>query len=510
MADHRPSGLAEIPAGAQSPQVPIQKRLCWGLGGVSDAMIIQGTAALVSVIYINALKFSPAMVGLACAVPRFFDAASDPVVGHLSDNTRSRFGRRRPWILAGLVLAALLGLLIWFPPATGANGAPSGLWPLLLHCVDNPTFWYLAVMMTLLYAVAYTFFNIPHVAMGYEMTTDYNERTHLFKWRQMFYSLAGFLTPWLLPLCMAMEGSAAQELRGSRGVIWVSVMCGGVILLAGLPSVLFCREKVAAHAGEAKVRFLDAVRLTLGNRPFWLLVVCNFVAKFCMAVTGVFFVYIFIYHIGRGDQKAGSAYLAVFFNAINISSLLAMAPVAMLASRMGKKPAMLLMLSMSVVAYLSLWMTFSNAAEAYVQFPVPWGGTLSFQWPSLFTAILIGVFTNTMPMINNSMLADVCDLDEVRSGHRREAFYAAVFTTMDKMALTAALLLQGFLLAASGFDANLVAQGDGTIRYWFLALMITQPVGFVIGLAAIVLYPLTRERCQAIRNELDARSQGAA
>jgi GPH family glycoside/pentoside/hexuronide:cation symporter len=110
-----------------------------------------------------------------------------------------------------------------------------------------------------------------------------------------------------------------------------------------------------------------------------------------------------------------------------------------------------------------------------------------------------------MPMINNSMLADVCDLDELTSGYRREAFYGAVFITTDKIALAVALGLQGVLLVASGFDAGLEQQTWGTIRYWLLALVITQPIGFLIGLVSIFIYPLTRERCHEIRSQLNAR-----
>ena len=486
----------ESPEEADHPHVdvPGRTRFLWGLGGFADATITYGPVSNVSVIYVNALGYGAAMVNLACAVPRLFDAISDSIIGHLSDNTRSRWGRRRPWMFVGLMVAAALGILIWHPPDMSRSGWNWGM------------FAYLAVMMSLLYAVGYSFFSIPHIAMGYEMTTDYNERTHLFKWRQLAFAAAGFLTPWFLPLSMWLEGPRSQQLKGSQGMITVSILVAAIILLTGLPSVFFCKEKVAAHKDENKVRFFDAAKMTLHNKPFWLLVVSNIITKFCMAVTGIFFVYIFLYHVGpSADQKVGSAYLAVFFNTINIVCFLAMAPVAALTDRIGKKPALLLMLAMSAVAYLSLWFTFTNAPASYFHFVMPWGSSLSLQWPCLITAALIGIFTNTMPMINNSMLADVCDLDELTSGHRREAFYGAVFITTDKIALAVALGLQGVLLVASGFDAGLEQQTWGTIRYWLLALVITQPIGFLIGLVSIFIYPLTRGRCHEITSQLNAR-----
>lgn len=476
-------------------EVPTKTRFLWGLGGFADATIFYGTGSLVNVIYVNALNISPALVNLAVAIPRFLDFVTDPLIGHLSDNTRSRWGRRRPWMLAGLIVSAVLGMLLWHPPR------PQGAW-------DWGTFLYLAGMLSLMYAVGYAFFTIPHTAMGYEMTTDYNERTHLFKWRFIAAAAAGFVSPWFLPLSMWLEGPQAQVLKGSQGVVTVSILSGVLILLTGLPSVFFCKEKVFKHTGEAKVSFLSAVKLTLGNRPFWLLVISNFVTKFGMSITGVFFVYIFLYHVTHGDQRAGSAYLAVFFNAINVANLLAMAPIAALTDRIGKKPCLLIMLAMSAVAYASLWFTFTNGPGSFLHIPLPWGAAdneLSMQWPCLITAALIGVFTNTMPMIKNSMLADICDLDELKCGHRREAFYGAVFVTTDKLAMAVSLAFQGFLLVASGFNSRLDVQMTSTIRFWLLALVITQPLGFLIGLTSIFNYPLTRTRCHEIRTELNAR-----
>jgi glycoside/pentoside/hexuronide:cation symporter, GPH family len=527
--------------------VPRKKRFLWGMGGFADSTIVNGSAANISFIFVSSMGFRADLVMWACALPRLFDAFTDPIVGHLSDNTRSRWGRRRPWMLAGLIASAILGVMIWYPPQAAKTGWDWGL------------FTFLFAMMSLLFGVGYTMFNVPHIAMGYEMSTDYNERTHLFKWRQFTFAAAGFVTPWIMTACMWLEGDQAKVLKGAEGIRTVSIVLGGIVLLTGLPSVFFCKEKVHIHREEDKVRFLDAIKMTLHNRPFWLLVVSNFVAKFCMAITGIFFVYIFWHHLGRGNQTDGSVYLAVFFNAINVFTISAIAPVAWLTERIGKKPALLLTLAMSTVAYLSLWFTFSTADGAYVNFATPavefalkwpslivmgaflllamlprawfprglgkprslaylmglgavaylalWfaspevlnftlpGKIFSMQWPCLITALLIGVFTNTMPMINNSMLADVCDLDELRSGHRREAFYGAVFTTIDKAAIFLALVLQGYLVIFSGFNADLEQQAMSTINFWLLGLIITQPVGFLIGMIAVAMYPLTRARC---------------
>ncbi len=510
-------------------QVPRRKRFLWGLGGFADATITYGLNGMVNVIYINALAVNAVLVSVACAIPRFLDFFTDPLIGFLSDRTRSRWGRRRPWLLAGLLITAVLGILLWFPPldradlaaAAGqvqsvdvgqsatADGASWWRTAARAVAVDWRVFVYLAVMMTLMNAVGYALFTIPHYAMGYEMTTDYDERTHLFKWRFVAFAAAGFLTPWLMPLAMWFEGDQANVLKGSQGAVMVSLLVAAVVLLTGLPSLL-CKERIVPPQKQ-HMPFKQAVRMTLGNRPFWLLVACNFIARFGMAVTGIFFYYVFVYHIGRGEQLRGVALLAVFFNSINIANFLALSPIAALSGRIGKKPTLLVLLAMSAVAYASLWFTFTNSEGSFLSHTFSFGAaswTLSLQWPSLITALLIGVFTNTMPMITNAMIADICDYDELKSGTRREGFYGAVYTSIEKMAMSISLLFQGVLLVASGFDAAQAAQTPETIRYWMLALVITQPVGFLLGIVLLLFYPLSRTRMAALRGQLESGRAG--
>lgn len=528
-------------------QVPGLKRLLWGLGGFTDATIIYGMYSLVSAVYINALGVNAVLISLACAIPRFIDSVSDPLIGYLSDNTRSRWGRRRPWLAAGLLMSALFGILLWYAPVQNPMGhspaasvseeiavdndasvqalndnadamagsvQKSAWWRNSIAAIstDWKTFLYLSVVMTLLMAAGYTLFNVPHYALGYEMTTNYNERTHLFKWRFVFFAAAGFVTPWLMPLCMWFEGDQAQTLRGSQGVILVSIIVAIIILVTGIPS-LFCKERIVVQKQNAKIPLSKAIRLTFHNKPFLVLLGSNFIARFGMAITGIFFYYVFIYHIGKGEQLHGVALLAFFFNAINIANFVAMAPIASLSARIGKKPTLLLMLAMSAVAYASLLFTFSNSDGSFLSYTFHFGAaswTLSMQWPSIITAVLIGVFTNTMPMLTNSMIADICDYDELQSGERREGFYGAVYTSIEKISLSLSLGFQGVLLVASGFNAALTVQSPETIRYWILALVVTQPIGFLIGILLMLRYPLTRARTEEIRIQLESSRQSAA
>jgi GPH family glycoside/pentoside/hexuronide:cation symporter len=269
------------------------------------------------------------------------------------------------------------------------------------------------------------------------------------------------------------------------------------------------------HKGEGKVRFRDAIKFTLKNKAFWPLVLGNFVTKFGMCLTGIFFYYLLIYHMSGGDSGKGSAQWGIFCNVINISTFIAMAPFVWFVDRIGKKPAILMLMIASAAAYGSVWFTFQPHMPQWV---VDIGGALHrnlflpevivANWPSLITAAAIGIFCNALPLLINSMLADVCDIDELACGHQRQAFYGATFVTCDKIAMAVAMLFQGILLSASGFDAEkakTAAVSAETIGYWMKALLLTQPTGFLIGFFILLAYPISHATAKEVRRQLDER-----
>ena len=167
------------------PQVPGWSRFVWSLSGFAISVITSLTA-LINQIYITALNYNPKMVNVAKSLPLFAGFITGPLIGHFSDNTRSRWGRRKPWILGGVILSAVLGTLFWFVPMS------DGKW-------NWGFFIFLSVMFLLLMNVGAASYATAVGALGFEMTTDYNERTHLFKWRSYTGAIAGFIGRWFWP-----------------------------------------------------------------------------------------------------------------------------------------------------------------------------------------------------------------------------------------------------------------------------------------------------------------------
>lgn len=477
-------------------QVPTSKRFFWGIGGAADFMTYYGLNGMMDAIYINAMALDPKIVGLARSIPRLLDVVTDPVLGHFSDNTRTRWGRRRPWMAAGAIISASAAILMWYPPLK------DGLWLTTAFMVG---------MMVVLYTLGYSMFTISYTAQGYGLSKDYDERTHIFQWRQYAAAVTGFLTPWLIPLCLILEGPSSNLTKGATGVHWVSFGIAAVILLSACGPIFGCRE-ADERVAERKSTFTEAIRITWSNKAFWPLLAGSFFVKFGTAITTCFFYYVMVYHVSNGNNKVGTAKLAVFYNSINIATFLAMAIIVRFTDRVGKRPAMLILMLASSLTYASVWFTLRPqhsfwvlAITDFLRTGCHFPGLIAEIWPAIITGICIGIFTNSMPLIINSMMADVCDVDELACGQQRQAFYGAVFVTCDKFAMAIAMLLQGFLVSASGYNAQLPIQAPETIEYWMKALLFTQPVGFVLGFFCLLLYPITRGKALEVRRLIDAR-----
>lgn len=182
------------PPSSPSARLPVREKIAWGMGGFSDQVATNGLNSLFVPIYNIGFGMSSVLIGWAAAIPRLIDTLSDPVMGNISDNSRSRFGRRRPFVLAGAFLMALgFGLSYMASPYWGSAA-------LFAFAVATGTFFYLM----------YTIFSVPYNALGLELTSDYDERADVQKYRMILASAASFGVPWLYKICL----STGELVRG--------------------------------------------------------------------------------------------------------------------------------------------------------------------------------------------------------------------------------------------------------------------------------------------------------
>jgi len=236
-----PTGKSDAPKG----KLTFWQKGFWSMGAMGDNVMANSHGYLAMPIYNVALGVNPAFLGLAMGIPRLIDAFTDPIMGNISDNAYTRFGRRRPFIFIGAILSALMFYFMWAPPK---------------FLSSNGLGWYF-LGVAILYYLAYTVFTVPWGALGLELTQDYNERTNVQKFRQFMAGISGFALGgmWLLT-----GKFGRNEVEGVRVV---GIIFGFVILVSMLVPALMSRENIPSKR-QPKISFGKSLKATLKNNAF--------------------------------------------------------------------------------------------------------------------------------------------------------------------------------------------------------------------------------------------------
>lgn len=398
-------------------------RIGWGFGGMTGGFLTNTLNILFLVLYADYLKMPPVLAGLALALPRLFDAITDPLIGNLSDNSHTRWGRRKPFMVVGVVLSAVLLPLFWMPP--GTDTVANTEW------FHNFPFLY-ATVLGLIYALTYTLFDVPYTALGYELTDDYDERTRVLAWRMYIGLICSMVIPFLYQLCQ--WDVFGNVLSGAR---WLSVLIGIIVIITGMLPVLFTKEHKEVLQQDS-IPFLKAAQYTLSNVPFLILIVAYVIIIVGLFSAGNLGLFLNIYYIcGANKDFAGviGSVVGLFGAVMSYASMFLIAAVS---RKLSKKAGMILGLVLALIAAVGSW----------------W--TLDPRWPlmQLVTMTFATLGLQGCWLMVSSMVADICDEDELKSGLRREGMFGAVNGFALKAALALTALIGGVLLQFSGFDAE--------------------------------------------------------
>jgi GPH family glycoside/pentoside/hexuronide:cation symporter len=479
-------------------KVSMKEKLSWGLGGFSEQIAVNGLNNMFMPVFNMGFGLDSKLIGWAISIPRFFDMISDPLIGNMSDNCRSRFGRRRPFILVGGILMALVfGLTYMASPYMGQ-------WAMFAY----------ATIACILFYLAYTIYSVPYTALGLELTDDYDERAHIQKYRLIFSSLATFAIPWIYPICLKV-GERAQALAGQDQVAWfekpltlfpglaadvsikaevlgsryVAWACALFIVLAILP-VSFAVKERGRMSGKEKIGLLTSVKLVSKNKPFAFLL-----GMILLVITGMYFInplllYMNIFYVHGGDKSAGGILSGMFGSTQAIVMFISSFIVPYLVQILDKKKVLMIGLSLGALAsFLNLFLV--NPAHPKLQ---------------LISAAILGFGMSCCWLLNGAFIADVCDADELAFGYRREGMFSASFGFVVKLAFTVIGVALGYLIAVAGYEAGADIMTPETVKIlrYFLVFF---PMSCLI-LAAITMkfYPLTRERIHEIQRQLNERT----
>lgn len=469
---------SSAPATNPNRRVPLIEKIAYGIGTTNDMWGNWLYVGMVWPVFNIFLHVSPTLIGYALMINRLVDAVSDPFFGWWSDNTRTRWGRRRPFILVGGILAGIC-LPLLFGVSRDWSEMQYFTWMIVSSGV---------------YITIVSCYMMPYTSLGYEMTPDYHERTHVFAIKSaiqkipelpMFFASA-FVTMswWNDPVT-----GKPDILRGAQ--VYTSIL--GVIMIV-VSYIVFRFVKERYYEGfvkkrQDKVKVTESLGQTISCKPFRAILAMAFAYGIGTSLVGTLGYYCTVYYVCGGDVALGSKWNFAMGIMGMVMGLSGVPVFSMISHKLGKRSAMLIVQISAITVFASTW----------------WLYTPSIQWLQLFATGFIALTGAGFWMLDGAIMADVVDADELETGKRREGAFAASRSWIMKVGMAAGIGLSGKILDVTGFDASLEVQSASAIHNIRLYLAVIPIVGLVIALVALLRFKLTPARMAEIRAELEAR-----
>lgn len=532
-------------------KVPLGQKFAFGSGHLV-LNLLPGALAVFMFFLVTAFGMDPFLAGLLGGLPRIFDALTDPIMGFISDNTKSKWGRRRPYIFIGAILSGVL-------------------FALLFQLSENNSvmfnFWYF-LLMSLLFLIGNTMYATPLVGLGYEMTSDYNERTRLMAFANIVGQIAWMLVPWFWVVIadptvftlseeamrtigeMGLTGDELQkttnEMLQANGVRKLSVIVGLVCIVLGILPALFCkgidagkmenRKKISLKTLSSSFKELfDGIKEVSKNKPFMKLCGATFLVFNGFQMVASFSFFIIVFYIYNGDYGQAGTWPAWFASLTAVITAFMVIPIiSRMANKWGKRKAFVISTVISIIGYILKWWGFDNTLNAQFNetsfgqglnsfvasiFETlnPFLDSIGMSWFSIDTSQggpwlmfvpiplmafgLGGLFTLMM-----SMTADVCDLDELENGMpRKEGTFGAIYWWMVKLGQAIALVLGGAILTLVGFDEGAVSQTAESMVKLRIADIAIPAITAAIAIWVMWKYDLDEKKAKEIKEELVER-----
>lgn len=405
-------------AGPGGDIVPTAVAAGWGVGTMATATMLNAPTAALLFFLVTLVKLDPFTVGVLIFAGKIIDVLTDPPVGALSDRTRSRLGRRRPWLLGSSFACGVAFALLFNVPEL-----PVGL-----------TYLYVGVMLAF-FAVAYTAFQVPYMAMPAEMTDDYHQRTKVMSWRVVFMSIGNVAGGGAF-------AATAKSLGGDRAAYGEAAIYFGAAIALFMALTFFFTARARqtqAVQGQAQIPWRQHIDWLLINRPLMILIgtkIAIYLSVFASLTTALFFF--------KSILKLDETTFFMVFVVQTVVSIAFLPVCNWLARRIGKKQAYIVSLT-GFGAVVFSWLA-AGPAEPLALL--------------MTRAVLLGAFGAGAHLYGQSMLIDTFALDHKLTGQRREGVLAASFSFVEKACMALAPFIVGFLLSTLGFDKELDPAAD--------------------------------------------------
>ena len=444
--------ISQESAGAE--KVPFSVKLGYGIGDIGSNFFIVVTGFFLLYFLTDIVGVEPALAGMVLLLPKLWDVISDPIMGVISDRTRSRWGRRRIYLLYGALPLGFTFFLIFLAPGYESELARA------LH----------VGLMFALGCTAFTVVNVPYSSMVAEMSDDYNERISITSFR-MIFACVGVLLAGALAMPLVSIGG-----DGATGFRFMGLILGGAIALITLICFWSTGKAIALPRTDTIPPLKEQLQIALKNYPFMMLMAGYALQSVGIGVLMAGLIY-YIMHVMKLPEAAMSVVLPILF----VTAIVFIPIWVKVGAKLGKIKAYRIGLLILTVMLISIFFTTSaQVLLFYVQ------------------VFLLGIGFSSFQLFPFSMLPDTIEYDQMKSGMRREGIFSGVWTSGQKLAYSVGPSIVGFALSLSGFT-----QGDVQPESVELGIRIVfclfPAFTLLLSFFPFARYDLTEERFKEIK-----------
>ncbi|MEO1011032.1 MAG: MFS transporter [Bacteroidota bacterium] len=466
-------------------KVPFGQKVAFGVGMFANQMF-PAILGIFMVVLVQSFGFDGWLWSLVYFFPRIFDSITDPIMGFISDNTKSKWGRRKQYVLIGAILMGV---------------AFTMMWQLYSDNTLQYNFWYF-FLWSIVFYLGLTFFSVPYVAMGYEMSDDFHERTNIMAVAQWIGQWAWVIAPWFWVIMDNPDWFPNQEIAVRELAVWVAVPCA----MAAMVPALFIKSKSTldedyeplnvANIGGSLMKIVQSFVEAFRIGEFRRICGATFLIFNAFNTVAALTYFVIVYRLFNGDAAATGIWVALFGCIGALGTTFIVIPVVTwMSKRMGKKKAFMWAQATSIVGYVMMYFLFIPGKPWLYIIALPF---FSFGIGSLFTIMM-------------SMTADVIDIDELNSGKRREGIFGAIYWWMVKVGFAIAGALSGIIIGIVGFNPDLATtEQQGAVDGLHVFFCFFPMVGTLFAMWIMKGYDVSETRANEIRDELDKRKKAKA
>lgn len=448
--------------------LPVFIKTGWAIGELSVASYVGITMMYFLFFLTEALEISPAWAGTALLIPRLWDVITDPIMGIISDRTKSRWGRRRPYLLVGGILFGISFCLVFFVPDFNSE----------LITVVYFTFMYLIV------STAYTIYDVPYSSMLAEMTSDYKERTLLTGYKMIAARLGIIISVLVGPYLF----NAGETLR--EGFELLGLVFGFFITITCLIGFFATAKAPHLDIPVESISIKDELKAVIRNRPFSILFTVFLFQNLAIGASATALIYYLTIVMQTDTTLAGN-----LFATLAITSLVFTPLWVYVTRRFGKTGTYFA--SLSAAAVVSLPALFLPMQLYWILFVILFCG---------------GIFDAANQLLPNSMVPDTVEVDELDSGVRREGAIFGAWAFCRKLGMALGAFLVSIGLQMSGYvpgEDYALNQSDGTVLGIRLVYAGLPFLLWIFAALTLRKYNLDEERFNNIKENISKSGKAA-